>query len=164
VWRGGAEPANAAEAAALANLCFTDKKLPVAAARLYTDAFTTDPTLADDLRAGHRYHAARAAAGAAAGQGDDTAKLDDQGRARLRARALDWLRADPALRTRQLDGGRPTDLTPVRQAMQTWQKAAELAGVRDAAALAKLPGAEREGWRTLWHDVAVLLGTTGPEK
>jgi hypothetical protein len=48
--------------------------------------------------------------------------------------------------------------------MQTWQKAAELASVRDDAALAKLPRAERDMWRKLWNDVAELLGKTGPDK
>jgi tetratricopeptide (TPR) repeat protein len=38
-----------------------------------------------------------------------------------------------------------------------WQTAPALAGVRDGAALAKLPDAEREQWQRLWADVAALL-------
>jgi len=41
------------------------------------------------------------AALAAAGQGEDAAKLDDKERTRLRKQALDWLRADLALRRKQ---------------------------------------------------------------
>ena len=65
-----------------------------AAARLYADAFTADAKLADDLKAGHRYNAACFAALAAAGQGTDADKLDDQEHRRLRQQALAWLRAD----------------------------------------------------------------------
>ena len=39
--------------------------------------------------------------------------------------------------------------------MQHWQKDADLASVR-ADALAKLPEAERDGWRKLWADVDTL--------
>ena len=70
------------------------KRRHVAAARLYADAFTADPKLADDLKAGHRYNAACSAALAAAGQGTDADKLDDQEHRRLRQQALAWLRAD----------------------------------------------------------------------
>jgi tetratricopeptide (TPR) repeat protein len=38
-----------------------------------------------------------------------------------------------------------------------WQTEPALAGVRDEAALAKLPAAEREQWQGLWADVAALL-------
>jgi tetratricopeptide (TPR) repeat protein len=164
VLKGEAKPADAAEATALADICLSFKQLPAAAARLYVDALAADPTLADAAGANLRYNAARAAAFAAAGQGKDTEKLDDQARARLRTQALDWLRADLALRTKQLDDGKPADRALVRQAMQTWQKAVELASVRGDAALAKLPDAEREAWRKLWNDVAALLGKTGGEK
>ena len=44
----------------------------------------------------------------------------------------------------------------VRQTMQHWQQDADLAGVRDADAFAKLPADERKPWRQLWDDVETL--------
>jgi hypothetical protein len=38
-----------------------------------------------------------------------------------------------------------------------WKRDPDLAGVRGEAALAKLPEAERQGWRTLWADVEQVL-------
>ena len=55
--------------------------------RLYADTFIADAKLADDLMAADRYHAACFAALAAAGQGTDGDKLDDQERIRLRKQA-----------------------------------------------------------------------------
>jgi hypothetical protein len=43
------------------------------------------------------------------------------------------------------------------QALLGWQKDADLAAVRDATYLAKLPAAERGKWRHFWEDVAALL-------
>ena len=39
---------------------------------------------------------------------------------------------------------------------QRWQRLPDLASVRDAAALAKLPADERQGWQQFWADVAEL--------
>src|SRR5262249_3925379 len=85
--------ASVAERIELAGLCSL-KGLHHAAVRFYEDAFAAEPKLADDLDAGHRYNAACAAALAGCGQGKDAGHLDDKERARLRRRALDWLRAD----------------------------------------------------------------------
>jgi hypothetical protein len=74
----------------------------------------------NDLRAAHRYNAACAAALAAAGQGEDATKLDNQERVRLRKQALDWLRADLTLRTKQLEGGPPADRAAAQQALRHW--------------------------------------------
>ena len=51
--------------------------------------------------------------------------------------------------------GRPSVLKMLRH----WQKDPDLASVRDAAALAKLPKEERVNWQMLWADVAELLRT-----
>ena len=40
--------------------------------------------------------------------------------------------------------------------MQHWLEDTDFAGVRDAAALDKLPEPERVGWQKLWADVAAL--------
>src|SRR5262249_31608306 len=62
-----------------------------------------DPKLGDDRQAQHRYHAARAAALAASGQGKDMPSLDDAARAKLRRQALDWLKAELTVWTKPLD-------------------------------------------------------------
>jgi hypothetical protein len=62
-------------------------------------------------------------------------------------------------------------LNPSRRAVQKmlghWQADPDLAGVRGEPALAKLPEAEREAWRTLWAVIATTLaraqGKAGPE-
>ena len=90
---------------------------------------------------------------------EDAAKLDDTERTRLRQQALDWLRADLTLRTKQLDSGTPADRTAALWAVGNWQQDADLAGIRDAAALAKLPADEQKASTQLWADVAALLKT-----
>ena len=85
------------------------KNLSHAAAGLYASAFNAEPKLADDLLAHHRYMAACQDALASAGQVDDAAKLDDKEKARLRKQALDWLRADLVMRTKQLESGKLAD-------------------------------------------------------
>jgi hypothetical protein len=132
------------------------KNLPRAATRLYAAAFAADPKLAED-KAGHRYSAACAAAVAAAGQGEDAGKLDDKERTRLRRQALDWLKADLALRRKQLETGEPADRAAVQGALKHWQQDSDLAGIRDAGALARLPADERKAFAQLWADVAALL-------
>jgi len=57
------------------------------------------------------------------------------------------MRADGTADKRKLVGER----------MRHWQTDADLAGIRDEAALGKLPAAEREEWRRLWADVARLI-------
>jgi Tfp pilus assembly protein PilF len=157
VLKGQSQPAEAAECLAFAQLCFLYKKLPRAAARFCADAFAAEPNLAADLRSGHRYHAACAAALAAAGQGEDAGKLTEEERAHLRRQALDWLRADLAAWAKVLEPAKPEARTTLRQKLQHWQKGPDLAGLRDKAALDKLPAAERDDWQRLWADVDALL-------
>ena len=44
-----------------------------------------------------------------------------------------------------------------RLTLAGWQTDADLAGLRDADAVAKLPAAERDACRKLWADVEALL-------
>jgi tetratricopeptide (TPR) repeat protein len=133
------------------------KKLYRQAVSLYVDAFTAEAKTADDLGAAYRYNAACHAALAAAGQGEDVAKLDDKERTRLRQQAREWLRADLVLRTKQLETGQPADRVAVQRALRHWQNDSDLAGLRDAVALAKLPAEEGAACKRLWADVAALL-------
>jgi eukaryotic-like serine/threonine-protein kinase len=150
------QPATARESLDLAQMCL-HKKMTAAAARFAATAFAADAKLADDLQAGHRYNAACYAALAAAGLGEDVAKLDDKERARLRKQALDRLRADLAAYGKLLETGPPPTRALVQRQMRHWQQDTDLAGIRDAAALAKLSADERTAFTQLWSDVAELL-------
>ena len=154
--KGEDRPRDAAERLALAQMCY-DTKRHAAAARLWAEALAADSKLGDDRQAGHRYNAACAAALAAAGQGTDDPKPDDAARAKLRGQALDWLKAERAAWEKVLDAGDAQARPVVAQTLQHWQADSDLAGVRDADALAKLPESERGAWRSLWAEVDALL-------
>jgi serine/threonine-protein kinase len=141
----------AAEQLDLARLC-QDHGRPQAAAGLYAAAFASRPALADDLETGDRYHAACAAVRAAADGGPDAARLDGPQRAALRGQGLAWLQADLALWARLMQVGKWPERAPT-----IWQAEPALASVRDPAALARLPDAERQEWGRFWADVAALL-------
>jgi tetratricopeptide (TPR) repeat protein len=153
---GEYQPRDNTERLALIGVCQA-RKLHAAVARLYADAFAADPSLADDLQAGHRYNAACSAALAAAGQGEDAGKLDDKERTRLRKQTLDWLRADLAVYAKRLQNGSRVARRLVTQQMLHWQKDTDLAGIRDKAALEKLPAEEQKAFAQLWADVTALL-------
>jgi tetratricopeptide (TPR) repeat protein len=157
VLQGDAKPADAVERLDLAVLCGEYKQRYAAAARFSADAFAEQPKLADDLRTGYRYNAARAAALAAAGQGKDAARLADKEQVVLRMMALAWLRADLAAWARQLEVGSPQARGALQQALQHWQRNPDFAAVRDDAALANLPATERGAWQKLWAEVQALL-------
>jgi tetratricopeptide (TPR) repeat protein len=137
----------------LALFCLHYKIHNRAAAGFFADAFRADPKLADDPNTGHRYNAACVAALAAAGKGKDAATLDEKERARLRRLALDWLRADLAVYTR--DAAIPARRQVIGQRLAHWQQDADFAGVRGDA-LGKLPKAERQEWQKLWQEVEAL--------
>jgi serine/threonine-protein kinase len=150
------KPADAAEAIEFAKLCYI-KGWYGTSARLHKEAFAAKPKLAQDLRTDHRYNGACTAALAGCVPGKDAPPLDEEARARWRMQALDWLRADLVLWTKQLAGGTAQDRRAVQGALQQWQRDPDLAGPRDEAALAKLPKAEQEAWCKFWVEVAVLL-------
>jgi hypothetical protein len=158
-----ATPTDNHERLGLARVCRL-KRQYVAAARLYADAFSADPKLADDAKAWHRYNAACYAALAAAGQGTDAGKLDDQEQSRLRQQALAWLRADLEQWSKRLERGEPEDRQVVRAKLEQWQRDTDLAGVRETDALKKLSAQEQEAWAKLWADVAELLKKAGNAK
>jgi WD40 repeat protein/serine/threonine protein kinase len=144
---------------AFAQFAFDHKQFGFAT-RLWGKALASDPKLFDDRQKPHRYNAARAAVLAAGGQGKDEPPLDDAARAKLRWQALDWLKAELAAWGPFLESGsslagpssvpRPVD----------WMHESDLAGIRDAGALAKLPAQEQKAFTQLWTDVAELLKKT----
>jgi tetratricopeptide (TPR) repeat protein len=153
---GAAQPADPDRALQIAELCIVYKRLPAAAARLYHQGLSAQPPPDADLVAHHRYNGACAAALAGCGQGKDARTLNDKERARWRAQALEWLRAELAARAKLLDSQSPP-AAALTQELRHWQADTDLAGVRDPQALAKLPDGERKNWQALWADVDQLL-------
>jgi hypothetical protein len=158
VLKGDDRPVDAAERVTFSELAYS-RKLYVAAARLYAEAFRADPRLVNDRRASHAYNAACCAALAGCGQGKDDPPPDDPARAGLRRQALGWLKDELAAWSRLLDGGKPEARAVVRQSLAHWKDDPDLAGLRPAE-LGKLPEGERTAWRNLWSEVEAVLART----
>ena len=158
VLAGEVQVATAAERTEYAMLCYS-KRLFATSARFYTQAFTDEPQLAEDSEHPHRYRAACSAALAGYGQGEDAGvpELDDAERRRLCQQALAWLRADLARHADALKSGKPKQRQFALTQLRHWLVDPDLAGVRDAGALANLPEAVQESWRKLWSNAAELL-------
>jgi serine/threonine-protein kinase len=137
---------------------FTNRSRAVA--RLYADAFAASLQLADDLGAGHRYNAARAAARAGCGHGEDAPGLAEADGKQWRDQARQWLRAELAARVRCLDADPTAARLGVREALTRWQKEPDLAGLREPGELNKLPADERKDCLALWDEVAKALKRT----
>jgi tetratricopeptide (TPR) repeat protein len=153
---GAAAPADGDAALGFARACHRTGR-HLAAVRLFATTMDAAPGPANDPRTDIRFDAACSAALAGCGQGSD-APSGDAERARLRAQALTWLRADLAAWATL---ARSDDANAVKAAvskLRWWREDPDLAGVRDADALAKLPEAERDAWRQLWADVDDVLG------
>jgi WD40 repeat protein/formylglycine-generating enzyme required for sulfatase activity/tetratricopeptide (TPR) repeat protein len=103
-----------------------------------------------------RYIAACAAALAAAGQGQDEPPQGDAAKAKLRGQALDWLKAELTVWRKLFESGPPQDRPAIVQTLLSWQQDIDLAGIRDAAALAKLAVDEQKQWQSLWAQVPEL--------
>ena len=159
---GKDKPADAVESIVLADICYK-KTFHGASARFWSEAFQAQPKLADDMQAQNRYNAACAAALAGSGQGKDDPPLSDEEKAHCRKQAIDWLKADLTAWSKILESGPPP---PARQAisqmLQHWKADPDLAGLRDPAALAKLPHDEQKACRALWSDVDGLLAKPKP--
>jgi serine/threonine-protein kinase len=183
--RGEYQPADNDERLALVGACQFQGRYH-AAARLYAEAFASDPALAEDLTAecriraargdkqpvgrveelatACRYPAARCAALAGCGRGADGAGLGEAERARWRAQARAWLRADLAVWTKALDGGSRAARILVRKMLTQWQADPDLAGLREPSALDKLSADERQECLALWKEVAAVLDRANATK
>jgi serine/threonine-protein kinase len=100
------------------------------------------------------YPAARAAVQAVAGPGSEKGPLGKAERADQRRQALARLRANLELTTKLLHEGKA-----LAWSVAVWQTDPALASVREPAALAKLPDAERAEWQRFWADVAAIVAT-----
>jgi protein O-mannosyl-transferase len=121
------------------------------AARLFNEAFRADPAWVDDLHAVDRVDAAVAGARAGCGQGRDAGMLDERQKAEMRQQARQWLESELAMWTERarMPGAAPM----VRKTLRNWQRSPGFAGVREPAALAKLPPPERRAWQILWQAI-----------
>jgi tetratricopeptide (TPR) repeat protein len=155
ILRGNEHPANTGETIDFAGLCRYQWR-HADAARLYVAAFASDPKLADDLTAGHRYNAACSAVLAGCGVSKGSALLADREKERWRRQALAWLRADLTLRSRQM-GGSPEEKSEALVRLQHSLNYPHLAGVRDDSAIAALSEAERKEWAAFWSEVKTLV-------
>ncbi len=117
------------------------------------------PTEIRRLLVRYRYEAACANVQSAAGRGSEDARRGEPERAGKRRQALDWLRANLELTGRLRNDGEILEWS-----LTTWLSDPALAGVRDPAALATLPHAEREPWRRLWTDVAASIAADPLER
>jgi serine/threonine-protein kinase len=156
VLKGTQKPASAAEQLEFAELCQLHKRY-AAAVRFYDDAFTEQPNLAEAVKVGARYSAACAAVLAGCGRGNDADGLDKLERARWRARAKEWLRADLAAWRKALEADPTGTRDLLRQRLAGWRTNPDLACVREETELEKLPTDEHKDWRALWDEVEELL-------
>jgi hypothetical protein len=153
-------PADAAERIELAGVCLDYKRKYLVAARWFAEAFAASPEVAVDPRSGLRYRATRAAALAADGQGDDAGELDAPERAHWRKQAVDWLQGDLVLWRKLLESSMPETRTIIHQTLRHWKEDVDLASLRNAALVVKLPMAEQDACRRLWMEVEALLTRT----
>ena len=120
----------------LARVASEQKKFALTT-RLWTEAMASNPKLGDDSKTQPRYHAARAACLAAAGRGEDEPPAGDAMKMDLHRQALSWLKADMDFWTKQLESTTPESRSAIVQALQSWQKDPDLAGIRETAALGR---------------------------
>ena len=157
------EPAkDNAEGLALAQRAYDTRRYSLAA-RLWGAALEADPKLTDDRQMQHRYNAACAASLAAAALGQNEPPLDEDAQTRLRKHALEWLTAELATWSTLLESGPPEAKALIAQTLKHWQQDSDLAGIRDAAELTKLPESERGAWEWLWRQLDELLAKASAE-
>ena len=179
--KGEYQPQDNDERLALLGIC-RSRGLSGAAARLFADAFETDPGLVDDLttdclrrtqgpehpgdpievfNAACRYLAARCAALAGCGLGKNGDKLSEAERTHWRKRAREWLRADLAMWATALHSDTPSARHLAKRMLTNWRTDPDLAGLREPDRLMMLPADERKGFLALWAEVGAVLARCG---
>ncbi len=156
ILKGDDRPRNVGERLDLAQMCM-DKDSKAAALRFWSEALEEDPKLGDNRKAQHRYNAACAALLVASGQTKDATPIDEAARADLRRRALAWLRAEVAAWTRVFESGSPAERATALSVIRWWTRDTDLATVRGADALARLPETERKAWQVFWGEYEALM-------
>jgi tetratricopeptide (TPR) repeat protein len=158
---GKAQPADPLEAVSLAEFSHAFRHFHATEARLYREAFDGKPALAADLKAGHRYHAACAAAQAGCGKGQDAGLLASKDKTQWRQQALAWLRANLEAWQQRFKDGKGEEVFALARKLTHWLADPDLAGVREAKELSVLPAAEQQAWRQLWAESAALAQQAG---
>jgi serine/threonine-protein kinase len=173
--RGEYRPQDNDERLAFSGAC-QFQGLYAAAGRLYADVFEADPQLADSLTTECRYRtlreefpeddrmepletecrylAARCAALAGAGLGNDGAKLSAPERAQWRRQARLWLRADLAQWARTLASGSELDRNLAKKMLTRWRVEPDLAGLLESD---DVSADERKDALELWGDIDAAL-------
>ena len=157
ILKGEATPGDASERLALAHVCYKTGR-HATSARFADEAFAETPAAPARtwLRASATMPPARPSL-AGSGPTRDDPPPDEPDRAKLREKALAWLRADLSSWAKILEGGDEAARMKIVPKLAYWKIDADLAGIRDEAALAKLTDGEQEGFRALWADVDQLL-------
>jgi hypothetical protein len=101
-------------------------------------------------RAANRYQAACLTMRAAAAK-------PEKDKAKIRAQALEWLRADLELAAKEFQTGNAYTVLALHRQLPRWQANPDLASVRGANAVAALPENEQADWRKLWTGVEELI-------
>jgi serine/threonine-protein kinase len=175
--QGDWQPQDNNERLALLGICESEA-LYGTASRLCADAFAADPDLAERLttqclrRAAQesdksnrtealiseiRYRAARCAALAGCGLGEDSAKLSAADQSHWRRKALEWLRTEQVLLSKTLEGGRRADRDLAKEMLTLWQDEPDLAGLREPDGLERLTADERKRCLAFWAEVGAVL-------
>jgi serine/threonine-protein kinase len=124
------------------------------ALKLYQEGFAADAKLLEQWP--YRYNAACAAVLLAAGEDVTVAPLEKWA-ADLRTQARQWLLAELEAARKTLQANQPAARKLALERVARWKRDADLASVREEAALAQLPESERAAWRAIWADVERLL-------
>jgi len=152
---GRYQPRDNTERLAFLGVC-RFKNLNLAYAKLYADAFASDPKLADDPHVSNRYNAACAAALVGAGGGQDAGELSEAERARWRRLAREWLQADLRAWAKRIEN-ESRDRNLASKMLTHWHIEPDLAGLRDPGALEAMSQDERKECHALWEEVAAVL-------
>jgi serine/threonine-protein kinase len=175
--QGKHQPQDIDERLALLAICQV-QGLYGACAQLYADAFAADSGFAEAstaeclrrarmekvrydriivLKTEPRYLAARCAALAACGFGEDGPRLNDAERTQWRRQAREWLRADLAAWTKTLESDSEPSRDLAKEMLTLWLVEPDVARLREPGALINLPTQERQEWTSLWGEVRLAL-------
>jgi tetratricopeptide (TPR) repeat protein len=148
----GAQPDTLADAIQFAEICRQPFHRQYACAlQLYQQAFAADRLLEQK----YRYQAACAAVQLAAGK-DVHVRVRNPQAAHLRHLALQWLLDGLEVTKKDVQSKQLVVRRNAKIALANGRCDPDLAPVRDAAALAALPGDERQAWQQFWAEVDQL--------
>ncbi|MBX3358890.1 MAG: protein kinase [Phycisphaeraceae bacterium] len=146
----GTEQVGAFRRRQLASVCLLKKRYGEAV-RLYEEAFTADPTVANDVFSQTRFEAACAAARASEQMKDATERV------RLLNIAVSWLRADIEGWSAVLAGGKEPERQTLLRTVYSWRWEPRLASIRDARPLRSWPQEQQAQCRMLWRELETLI-------